>query len=188
MQRDGKADTHRSKNILHGGVRSSVTHAHCWYCEYNGGVLPSFYWAERVILTSLPPPGTSSVRGQEKWRGPYNWFVLLNLVCQGRLRVCENNVLRRTFGPKSLVVTGGWKLCNEELQNSYSSPRIGVYKSRRRWTGHVAGMGEMINAHMNLVGKPEGKRQLRRPRRKWKDNIKMIVKEIGCGLDSSSSV
>jgi hypothetical protein len=83
------------------------------------------------------------------------------------------------FGPtpKRDEVTGGWrKLYNEELHNLYSSPSIiRVIKSRRmRWAGHVARMGDRI-----LVGKPEGKRPLGRPRRRWVDNIKMDHREIG---------
>jgi hypothetical protein len=78
-------------------------------------------------------------------------------------------------------VTGGWrKLHNEELHNLYSSPSIvGIIKSRRmRWAGHVARMGEKRNVYRLLVGKPEGKRPLERPRRRWIDNIKMDLLEI----------
>jgi hypothetical protein len=79
-------------------------------------------------------------------------------------------------------VTGDWrKLNNEELHNLYSPPNIiRTIKSRRmRWTGHVARMGETRNAYRILVGKPEGKRSLGRPRRRWVDNIKMDLTEIG---------
>jgi hypothetical protein len=72
-------------------------------------------------------------------------------------------------------MTEGWrKLNNEEFHNLYSSPNIvRVIKSRRiRWSGHIARMGEMRNAY-NLVGKPDGKRPLRRPGRRWEENIKM---------------
>jgi hypothetical protein len=88
--------------------------------------------------------------------------------------VFENRVLRRIFGPKRDDVTGDWKkLHNEELHNLYSSPNvIRMIKSRRmRWVGHVARNGEKMNAYRILVGKPEGKRPLGRPRRRWKDNI-----------------
>jgi hypothetical protein len=87
--------------------------------------------------------------------------------------VFENRVLRRIFGPKRDEVTGGWrKLHNKDLHNLYSSPSIIRMKSRRmRWTGHVARMGEKRNAL--LVGKPEGKGPLGRPRRRWVNNIKM---------------
>jgi hypothetical protein len=98
-----------------------------------------------------------------------------------RLRVFENRVLRRIFGPKWDEVTGGWrKLHNEELHGLYSSLSIfRVIKTRRmRWAGHVACMGEVRGAYNILVGKPEGRRPLGRPSHRWEDNIKM---EIGFG-------
>ena len=88
----------------------------------------------------------------------------------------ENRVLRRIFGPRRDGVTGEWrKLHNEELNDLYSSPNIvRVIKSRRlRWARHVARMEEGRGVHKVLVGKPEGKRPLRRLRRRWEDNIKM---------------
>jgi hypothetical protein len=94
-------------------------------------------------------------------------------------------VLRRIFGPKRDGVTGGWrKLHNEELHNLYSSPSIiGIIKSRRmKWTEHVARMGEKRNVYRLLVGKPEGKRPLRRLRRRWVDIIKMDLLEIGLNV------
>jgi len=96
----------------------------------------------------------------------------------------ENRVLRRMFGPKRDEVIGEWrKLHNEELNDLYSSSNsVRVMKSRRmRWTGHVARMGETRGVHRVLVGKPEGKRTLGRPRRRQEDNIKMNVQEVGCG-------
>ena len=87
-----------------------------------------------------------------------------------RLRVFEYRVLRKVFGPKRDEVTGEWrKLHNEELNDLYSLPNIvRVVKSRRmRWAGHVACMGEDIVLHRVLMGKPEGKRPLGRPRRRW---------------------
>jgi hypothetical protein len=84
-------------------------------------------------------------------------------------------------------VTGGWrKLHNEELHNLYSSPStIRMIKSRRmRWATHVARMRETTNSYRILVGKPEGKRPLGRPRRRWEDNIRMGLREIGWdGMD-----
>jgi hypothetical protein len=93
-----------------------------------------------------------------------------------RLRVFENRVLRRIFGPKRNEVTGEWKqLHNEELNDLYCSPNIvRVFKSRRsRWAGHVARMGEGRCVYRVLVRKPEGKRTLGRSRLRWEDNIKM---------------
>jgi hypothetical protein len=117
-------------------------------------------------------------------------FILLLLtVFAQRLRVFENRVLRRIFGPKRDEMTGGWrKLHDEELHGLYSSPSIvRVIKARRmRWAGLVARMGEVRGAYNILIGRPEGRRPLGRPRRRWKDNIKMNLRKIGfwgCGLD-----
>jgi hypothetical protein len=93
-------------------------------------------------------------------------------------------VLRRIFGPKRDEVIGGWrKLHNEEVHNLYCSPSIiRMMKLRRmREAGHVARMGEKRNAYRILVGKPEQKRPLGRPRRRWEDNIKMNLRETGWG-------
>jgi hypothetical protein len=102
----------------------------------------------------------------------------LTLREERRLRVL------RIFGPKRDDVTGEWsKLHNEELNNLYTSPNIlRVIKSRRmRWAGRVAHMGEGRGVHRVLVGRPEGKRPLGRPRRRWEDNIRMDLREVGCG-------
>jgi hypothetical protein len=91
-----------------------------------------------------------------------------------RLRVFEDRVLRRIFGPKRDDVTGGWgKLHNEELHNLYSSQSIiRMIKPRKmRWGGHVARMGERRNAYRIFMGKLEGRRPFGRPRRRWVDNI-----------------
>ena len=98
----------------------------------------------------------------------------------------ENRVLRRVFGSNSEEVTGEWrKLHTEELRDLYFLPNIvRVVKSRRmRWTGHVARMEEGRGVHRVLVGKPEGKRPLGIPRRRWEDNIKMDLREVGGGGD-----
>ena len=73
------------------------------------------------------------------------------------------------------------KLHNEELRDLYSLPNIvRMLKSRRmRWAGHVARMGDGRGVHRVLVGKPEGKRLLGRPRLRWEDNIKMELREVG---------
>jgi hypothetical protein len=107
----------------------------------------------------------------------------LTLREEHRLRVFENRVLRRMFGPKRDEVTGGWrKLHNEELHGLYSSPSIvRVIKARMmRLAGHVARMGEVRGAYNILVGRPEGRRPLGRPRRRWED-IKIDLREIGFG-------
>ena len=109
---------------------------------------------------------------------------LLTLREERRLRVFENRVLRRVFGPKRDEVTGEWsKLHKEELNDLYSLPNtVRVVKSRRmRWAGHVARMGEDRWVHRVLVVKPEGKMPLGRPRRRWEDNIKMDLQEVGGG-------
>jgi hypothetical protein len=98
--------------------------------------------------------------------------------------VFEIRVLRRIFGPKRDEVTGECrKLHSEELLNLYSSPDIiRQVKSRRmRWAGHVACMGEERKVYKVLVGKPEGKRLLGRPRRRWEDGIRIDIMEIGLG-------
>ena len=102
-------------------------------------------------------------------------------------------MLRRIFGPKRDEVTREWrKLHNEELNDLYCSPNVvRVIKSRRmRWAGNVARMGERRGIYRVLVGKPEGKRPLGRPRRRCEDNIKMDFQEVGFlgyGLDRAGS-
>jgi hypothetical protein len=98
--------------------------------------------------------------------------------------VFQNKVLSRIFGLKRDEVTGGWrKLHNEELRDLYCSPSIiRIIKTRRmRWAWHVARKGEKRNAYRLLLGKPEGKRSIGRPRCRWVDNIKMDLLEIGWG-------
>ena len=102
--------------------------------------------------------------------------------------VFENMVLRRIFRPRRDEVTGEWrKLHNEELNDLYSSPNIvRVIKSRRmRWARHVARIGEERVVYRVLVGKPVGKRPLERPRRRWMDNIRLDLQEVGCGYMDS---
>jgi len=94
-------------------------------------------------------------------------------------------VLRRIFGPRRDEETGEWrKLHNEEFNDMYSSPNfVRVIKSRRmRYARHLARRGERRGGvYRVLVGKPEGKRPLGRPRRRWEDNIKKYLQEVGCG-------
>jgi hypothetical protein len=97
----------------------------------------------------------------------------------------EKRVLRRIFEPKKDGGTGGWrKLHNEELHHFYSSLSIIrlMNSGRMRWAGHVARMGEKRNVYRLLVGKPEGKRPQGRLRRRWIDNIKMGLLEIGLSV------
>ena len=112
----------------------------------------------------------------------YSWSLALRE--ERRLKVYENRVLRGIFGSKRDEVTGEWrKLHNEELTDLYCSPNIvRVIKTRRmRWTGYVAPMGERRGVFKVSVGKSEGKRPLRRPRRRWEDNINMDLQEVWCG-------
>jgi len=100
------------------------------------------------------------------------------------MRMFENMVLRRIFGPRRDEVTWEWRrLHNEELNDLYTSTKIlRVIKSRRmRWAGHVARMGEERGVYRVLVGKQEGKRPQGRPRRRWVDNIRMGLQKVGCG-------
>jgi hypothetical protein len=103
---------------------------------------------------------------------------------KNRLKVSEDRVLRRIFGPKRDEFLEGWrKLHDEELHNMYSPLSIiTVIKSRRmRWAGYITRTGEKRNAYRILVGIPEGKGPLGRPRRRWLDNIKMDLREIEWG-------
>jgi hypothetical protein len=98
--------------------------------------------------------------------------------------VFENRVLRRIFGPKRAEVTGEWrKLHNEELNYLYSSADIvQMIKSRRiRWAGHVVRMGKGRSVYRVLVGKPVRKRPLGKPRRRWENNIRTDLQEVGSG-------
>jgi hypothetical protein len=131
---------------------------------------------------------------RQEWQTHFIMFLSLHLiyVCSGiivreehKLRVFQNRVLWRIFGPKRDGVIGGWrKLHNKELHNLYSSPSIiRIIKSRRMgWAGHVTRMGEKRNVYRLLVGKREGKRPLGRPRRRWIDNIKKDLLEIGLSV------
>jgi len=131
-----------------------------------------------------------------RYRSRDKWVLVLPIVLSGcetwslilreerRLRVFEVRVLRRVFGPRRGEVTGEWKRPrNEEFNDMYCSPNIFrvIIQRRMRWEGHVARMGERRGVYGVLVGKPEGKKPLGRPRRRWEDNIKMDLQEVGCG-------
>jgi len=108
----------------------------------------------------------------------------LTLTEERRLRVFENRMLRRILGPEGDEVTGKWrKLHNEELNDLYCSPNIVrvIISKRIRWAGLIARMEEKRGVYRVLVGKPEGKRPLGRPWRRWEDNIKMDLQEVGRG-------
>jgi hypothetical protein len=108
----------------------------------------------------------------------------LTLRDEHRLRVFENRVLWRIFGPKRDEIRREWRrLHNEELNELYSLPNIiRVIKSRiMKWEGHVARMGEGKGAYRILVGRPEGRRPFGRPRRRWLDNIKIDLQQVGWG-------
>ncbi|KAJ4429807.1 hypothetical protein ANN_22011 [Periplaneta americana] len=142
------------------------------FCEFNSRQTEKIILFISAITSRILPV---LLYGCETWT--------LTLREELRLRVFENKVLRKIFGAKRDEVTGEWrKLHNTELHALYSSPNIiRNLKSRRlRWAGHVARMGESRNAYRVLVGRPEGKRPLGRPRRRWEDNIKMDLREVGC--------
>jgi len=113
--------------------------------------------------------------------GCETWLLILRE--ERKLRVFENMVLRRIFVPRRDEVTKEWRRLHiEELNDFYSSPNIvRVIKSRRmRWAGHLGSMGEERGVYRVLVGKTEGRKPLGRPRRRWVDNIRMDLQEVGC--------
>jgi hypothetical protein len=114
--------------------------------------------------------------------GCKTWSITLRE--KRRLRVFENRVLKIIFGLKGDEVTGEWrKIHNEELISLYCSPNIvRVIKSiRMRWAGHVTRMEVRRGVYIILLGKPDGKRPLGRPRRRWKNNIMMYLQKVRCG-------
>ena len=121
--------------------------------------------------------------------GCASWSLTLRE--EHRLRVFRNRVLRERFGHKRDEETGEWRrVHNEELFDLYSSTNIvQVIKSRRmRWVGCVVNRGARRGTYRVLVGKPEGKRPIGRPRRRWEDNIKIVLQEMVWrhGLDWSN--
>jgi len=114
------------------------------------------------------------------------WPLTLREEC--RLRLFENRVLRRIFGPNGDEVTRDWRKLQNELNDLYFSPDFfWVIKSRRiRLAGHVARIGERRGVYRDVMGKPEGKRQFGRPRRIWKGNIYLDLSEVGAWTGSGS--
>jgi hypothetical protein len=162
-----------NKNDTHDEIESRLNSGNaCYYSVQN---LLSF----RFILKNLKIKIYKTLILPVVLYGCETWSLTLGE--EHRLRVFENRVLRRIFGPKRQE-DGSWrKLHNDELHSLYSSPNIvRVIKSRRmRWTGHVARIGEGRGVYGVLVGRHEGKRRLGRTRRRWEDNIKMDLRETG---------
>ena len=136
---------------------------------------PEFQVSARVPLCLFLYRSVKLVKGRDIHNFTHLW------VCNTQPRVYENRILRRIFGPKRHEI-GQWRrLHNEQLHSLYRSPNIvRVIKSRRlRWAGYVVRMEEGRSAFKILTGKPPGKRPLGRPRRRWEDNIRMDLEEIG---------
>jgi hypothetical protein len=163
-----------NQNSIHEEIKSTLKSGNaCYHSVQNllSSRLLSKNTKNRVYRTIILPV---VLCGCETWS--------LTLREEQSLRVFENRVLKRIFGPKRDKMTGDWRrLHNRELNDLYSSPHIvRVIKSRRmRWAGHVALTGEDRGAHRILVGRPERRRPLGRPRRTWEDNIKMDIEEVG---------
>jgi len=167
--------TLRNQNSVVEEIKSRLTSRNaCYHSVQNilSSRLPSKNFKIKIYRTIILPV---VLYGCETWS--------LTLREERKLRMFENMVLR-IFGPRRDEVMGKWRrLHNEELNDLYSSPNIvRVIKSERmRWAGHVARMGEEREVYRVLVGKPEGRRPMGRPRRRWVDNIRMDLQEVGCG-------
>jgi hypothetical protein len=161
-----------NQNDIHDELKSRLHSGNaCYYSVQNllSSSLISNHLKIKIYKTVIFPV---VLYGCETWS--------LALREEQRLRVFENSLWRRISGPKR-EEDGSWgKFHNDELHSLYSSPNIvRMIKSRRmRWAGHVARMGEGRGVYRVLVGRPEGKRPVGRPRRRWEDNIKMELREI----------
>jgi hypothetical protein len=162
-----------NENDIHDEIKSGMSSGNaCYYSVQN--LLSSHLISKNLnikIYKAVILPVV--LYGCETWS--------LTLREEHRLRVFENGVLRRIFGPKR-EEDGSWrKLHNDELHSLYSSPNIvRVFKLRRmRWAGHVARMGKGRGVYRVLVGRPEGKRPVGRSRNRWADNIKIDLRKIG---------
>jgi hypothetical protein len=165
--------TLKNQNEIHDEIKSRLNSGNaCYYSVQNllSSCLVSKNLKIKIYKIVILPV---VLYGCETWS--------LTLGEEHRLRVFENRVLRKIFGPKRQE-DGSWrKLHNDELHSLYSSPNIvRVIKSRRiRWAGHIARMREGRGVYRVLVWRPKGKRLQRRPRGRWEDNIKMDFREIG---------
>jgi hypothetical protein len=161
-----------NQNDIHDEIKSRLNSGNaCYYSVQN---LLSF----RLISKNIKIKIYKTVILPVMLYGCETWSLTLRE--EHRLRVFENRVLRKIFGPKR-EENGSWrKLHNDELHDLYSSSNIvRVIKPRRmRRAGHMARMGEGRSVYRVLVGRPEGKRPLGRPRRMWEDNIKLDLREI----------
>ncbi|KAJ4442116.1 hypothetical protein ANN_11982 [Periplaneta americana] len=161
-------------------IKKSVTARLVRHLVLNGRVRALHPFAVSLVSKNLKVRIYKTIILPVVLYGCETWTLTLRE--EHRLRVFENKVLREIFGAERDEVTGEWrKLHNTELHALYSSPDIirNIKSRRLRWAGHVARMGESRNAYRVLVGRPEGKRPLGRPRRRWEDNIKMYLREVG---------
>jgi hypothetical protein len=163
------------QNSIHEEIKGRLKSGNAW-CHSVQNLLSSGLLSKNIkikIHGSVILPIT--LHGCETW----------SLTCteKHRLRVFNNRILRKIFGPKNDKATGMEKTNKEELDNVYSPPNIiQVIKSRRMiWVGQVVHMEDKGVPHRVLVGRPKGKRPLGRPRHRWENNIKMDLKEVGCG-------
>ena len=157
------------QNLIQEEIKSRLKLGNaCYYSVHN--LLPS-----RLLSKNLKIKIYKTIILPVVLYGCETWSLTLREAC--RLRLFENSVLRRIFGPKRDEVTGEWRKPNI----------VRVIKSRRiGWAGHVACLGKRRGVYRVLVGKREEKRPLGIPRRRWGDNIKIDVQEVGCGgMDSS---
>ncbi|KAJ4434854.1 hypothetical protein ANN_23425 [Periplaneta americana] len=147
---------------------------------------PAKRWRENFMCDRNRPCGLTLVRQKKKKKKKIitSTFLLEKKVVQLCVEyfIADVEITNLHKQAKRDEVTGEWrKLHNTELHALYSSPDIirNIKSRRLRWAGHVARMGESRNAYRVLVGRPEGKRPLGRPRRRWEDNIKMDLREVG---------